>query len=298
MLLRGSAVALLTTALAFAADVPAPAFDVASVKPSKPDTQPNSNFPLGPGDVYVPNGGLFSASGLPLVTYIFFAYKFIGNQAQALIPQLPEWARNDKFDIQARASGNPGKDDMRLMMRTLLADRFKFAIHYETKDVPVFAWVLAKPGKLGPKIEPHAEDPPCEVNQSSTPPPGGLALTRGLPVLCNGIFGMPTAAENPRTQRIAARNVTLDFIADALSAGSNLGRPMVNKTGMDGRFDFSLEWTVEIPNQPANADSEPPDNAGVTLQQALRDQLGIKLQADKAPMKVAVFDHAEHPSDN
>ena len=65
------------------------AFEVASVKPSKPGAQSNSNFPLGPGDVYVPNGGYFSATGFPLVTYIFFAYKMAGNQAQSLLaPEL------------------------------------------------------------------------------------------------------------------------------------------------------------------------------------------------------------------
>src|SRR5580692_5770822 len=95
---------------------------------SQPGVQPYSNFPLGPGDVYVQNGGLFSANNLPLVTYIFFAYKFIGNQAQYLLPQLPEWTKSEQFDIQARAAGNPGKDQMRLMMRALLADRFKLAV--------------------------------------------------------------------------------------------------------------------------------------------------------------------------
>ncbi len=70
-------------------------FDVASVKLNKSADPPNSNFPLGPGDVYVSNGGLFSATGLPLATYLFIAYKLIGNQGQALLPQLPTWATAD-----------------------------------------------------------------------------------------------------------------------------------------------------------------------------------------------------------
>ena len=78
--MRAVAAVLLSTAAA------AQTFEVASVKPAKSNDPPYSNFPLGPGDVYVPNGGLFSAKNLPLVTYIFFAYKIIGNQGQFLLP--------------------------------------------------------------------------------------------------------------------------------------------------------------------------------------------------------------------
>ena len=98
-------------------------FDVASVKQNKSDGASISNFPLGPGAVYVPNGGLFSATGFPLATYIAFAYKLTGNDAQSLPSQLPGWATTDRFDIQARVQGNPSKDQMRLMMRSLLGDR-------------------------------------------------------------------------------------------------------------------------------------------------------------------------------
>jgi uncharacterized protein (TIGR03435 family) len=80
-------------------------FDVASVEPGQSGVQPNSNFPLGPGDVYVQNGGLFSANNVALVTCILVAYKFIGNQAQSLLPQLPAWANTEQFDIQTRAEG-------------------------------------------------------------------------------------------------------------------------------------------------------------------------------------------------
>jgi hypothetical protein len=96
--MRTAAAVLLSTAAA-------QTFEVASVKPSKSNDPPYSNFPLGPGDVYVPNGGLFSAKNFPLVTYIFFAYKIIGNQGQYLLPQLPDWTKREQFDIQARALG-------------------------------------------------------------------------------------------------------------------------------------------------------------------------------------------------
>jgi uncharacterized protein (TIGR03435 family) len=272
-------------------------FDVASVKPSQPGIQPNSNFPLGPGDVYVQNGGLFAANNLPLVTYIFFAYKFIGNQAQFLLPQLPDWVKTEQFDIQARAQGDPGKDQMRLMMRALLADRFKLAIHNETREVPVFAFVLVKPGKTGPQLKLHFEGVPCSTDlQPSAAQAAVPTVDGGLPALCNGIFGMPPSV--PGRQRAAARNVTLSFVADSLSAGANLGRPMIDKTGLTGTVDFSLEWTPENRNPLPPGAEAPVDPNALSFQEALKEQLGIRLQADKTSSGVIVLDHIEHPSAN
>ena len=146
------------------------AFDVASVKQNKsaPGSPVNSNIPLGPGDVYSPTGGLFSATNLPLATYGFFAYKISGNDLQSIVSQLPKWATTDRFDIQARAEGNPTKDQFRLMMQALLADRFKLAIHSETRQLPVFGLVLDKPGKLGPKLQIHPADSACSENSAGT----------------------------------------------------------------------------------------------------------------------------------
>jgi uncharacterized protein (TIGR03435 family) len=274
-------------------------FEVASVRPSESDDPPYSNFPLGPGDVYVPNGGLFSARNFPLATYISFAYKMLGGQGQDLLQKLPGWTRTERFDIQAHADGNPGKDQMRLLMRALLADRFKLAMHRETREVPALALVLAKPGQTGPSLQPHLDAAPCPTiapTRSETPSPV-KTVAGGFPELCNGLFPLPATA--PGRQRIGARNLTLAFIADLLSGGvTNLGRLLVNKTGLTGTFDFTLEWA---PEQRPSADpgAEPsPDNSGPSLQEALEDQLGIKLQSDKASMNVYVLDHVEHPSEN
>lgn len=87
--------------LASQAAPPAPQFEVASVKPNRSNSPAASNFPLGPGDMYVRNGGLFSATGFPLIIYISFAYKMIGNQEQYLLTQLPDWAKIERFDILA-----------------------------------------------------------------------------------------------------------------------------------------------------------------------------------------------------
>jgi len=287
------------------------AFDVASVKPNKSGDPPNANFPLGPGDVYTPNGGLFSATSQPLISYILFAYKLNGNQAQNLLAQLPGWVTSDRFDIQARASGNPGKDDMRMMMRSLLAVRFEFATHNETREVPVLAFVLVKPGVTGPRLWQHPNDarwtdadraqlrrycPSASPSASDSASPPAETAAAELPVACKGTFGMPPGA--PGRLRFAGRNVTIGFIGDSFSAGAGFGRPMIDQTGLHGTFDFILEFTPERRGAPASAADSAPDDSALPFQDALRDQLGIKLESKKAPLDVMVVDHIERPTAN
>ena len=273
-------------------------FDVASVKQNKSDGDSISNFPLGPGTVYVPNGGLFSATGFPLITYIAFAYKLQANDLPSLRSQLPSWAIMDRFDIQARAAGNPSKDQMRLMMRSLLADRFKLAIHNETREVPALALVLLKPEKTGPQLQPHTGDAPCPAEAppsapaSTQTPTLNQTLANGLPTLCGGIFEMRPRA--PGRARAAARNVTMGLIANFLTGPGNLGRPVVDHTGLNGTFDFSLEWT---PDPPPGVDFHP-DQSGATFLEALNEQLGLKFESSKSRVEVFVVDHVERPSEN
>ena len=127
-------------------------FEVASVKPSQPGSSPGANMSMNTGDYLKPTGGLFTAN-LPLVTYIVFAYKLSldHEQAKLLLDSLPKWAATQMFAVHARASsGNPTKDQYRLMMQSLLANRFKLVSHLEHRNVPVFALALVKPGTLGP----------------------------------------------------------------------------------------------------------------------------------------------------
>jgi uncharacterized protein (TIGR03435 family) len=277
-------------------------FEVASVKPNKSDAPPSSNNPLGPGNVYSPYGGFFQAANFPLYTYIGFAYKIMGNQEQFLRPQMPAWVMTDRFDIQGRADGNPDKDRMRLMMRSLLADRFKLAIHYETRQVPVFALVLLKPGKTGPALQPHAPLDP--TNDSSCPTVPQVSQNQvsqnqvagQFPALCGGLFPLPPTT--PGRVRFGARNVTLGFIANQVSAMGQLERPVIDRTGLDGNFDFALEWVLESRAPQAPGADLPTDSSGPTFLEALKDQLGIKLESQKGPAEVIILDHVEHPSEN
>ena len=244
------------------------AFDVASVKPDNSAEDSDSNFPLGAGDVYTPNGGFFSAKNFPLVTYIAFAYKLRVDQTSFLLPELPKWASTERFDIQARSGGNPSKDEMRLMMRSLLADRFKLVVHHETRQLPVLEVVLAKPGKTGPQLQPHSNDwpcpshipPPSAAGQSPTQP-SSHAFPGGLPPLCKGIFQLPSSA--PGLFHVGARNVTVQFIADYFSGVSSFGRPFLDRTGLGETVDFSLEWKREY-------DSLPPPGVKYNAMPALR----------------------------
>jgi uncharacterized protein (TIGR03435 family) len=271
-----------------------PKFEVASVKPNNSGDPPTSNFPLGPGDVYVRNGGFFSATGFPLITYIAFAYRIIGNQSQYLAPQLPDWAKTERFDIQARAEGDPGKDQMRLMMRSLLADRFKLTMHYKNREVPVLAFVLAKSGKTGPALRLHTEGTPCPTEQPTASTP---AVVDGLPAFCNGIYPLPPSV--PGRFRFGGRNVTIGFIADTFSAGTNMGRPLIDQTGLGEKVDFTLEWMPERRSSaPPGVDTEQPDSPGPSFEDALREQLGIKLQSQKGSVSVLTVDHVERPSAN
>ena len=126
-------------------------FDVASIRPSKPGTFTPPNFPLSNDDSYGPTAGIFEAH-FPLIVYIEFAYKLrltLG-QRESMLANLPKWIAADSFTIQARAPGNPSKNQMRLMMQSLLAERFKLAIHFETKQSPYSPSPLSNLGRRVP----------------------------------------------------------------------------------------------------------------------------------------------------
>jgi bla regulator protein blaR1 len=128
------------------------AFEVASVKPSKGAVVP-ANVLLTPWDDYPATNGRFTADA-PLLAYIEFAYKLWPNDLESReLAHLPKWVAADRYGIEARAATpNPTKDQMRLMVQALLADRFQLAAHFAAREVPVFELKLAKTGKLGPKL--------------------------------------------------------------------------------------------------------------------------------------------------
>jgi uncharacterized protein (TIGR03435 family) len=216
---------------------------------------------------------------------------------------LAAWVYNDRFDIDARAEGNPTKDQMRLMMQSLLVDRFKLVTHTERQTKPAFNLVLAKAGKTGPQLRAHSED--CST--AATPQARGAAplaepsapsSTSGVqlpPIPCGSIGPIPARA--PGLGRLVGRSVTMGRIAGFLTNPfTGVDRPVVDRSGLTGTFDFSVEW-APAPD-PAEPPGSQPEVTGPTFLEALQEQLGLKLQSTMGPVNALVIDHVEHPSED
>lgn len=269
-------------------------FDVAAIHLAQPDTFKPPLFPLSPDDSYVQTGGHFFAQ-FPLSVYIEFAYKLwlTDEQRSALVAHLPKWVSSDSFVIEARAPGNPTKDQMRLMVQSLLVERFKLALHFETRNAAVYALVLEKPGVLGPKLRPHAQGPPCDPNANLRDPAWVEAQRNVFPAMCD-MFALRVAKDN--TYTLGSRDATIPGIGYALPSLGHLGRPVIDQTGLSGRYDFVLEW-----NKEPDAGAAPPSAADIpqtSFLEALHDQLGLKLKSTRADISVPVIDHLEQPSEN
>ena len=271
------------------------AFESASVKQNTypPPYRSGSNFPLGPGDVYGRIEGTFRATNFPLSTYIMFAYKITPSQERLFFPQLPKWVITDRFDIEARAQGNPTKDQMRLMMQALLADRFRLTVHYESRPLPVFVLVVDQPGKLGPLLQKHPDDSPCQATAPSSPPEAPpQALDDRFPDVCGGMI--PMSPSTPGRSRGGARNVPMELIAGTLTGGvTGVDRPVLDRTGLTGKFDFALEFAPQYGAGVPPTSYFRPDPSAPTFVQAVKEQLGLKLEAQMASVDVLVIDYVE-----
>lgn len=273
------------------------AFDVASVKqdlePYPPDgSAPHSNFPLDSGDAYSTNGGLLIATKWPLYVFIGFAYKTTPYENGRIRQQLPKWASIDHFDIEARAQGVQTKDQMRLMMQSLLAKRFKLAVHSETQQIPVYDLVQDKPGKLGPSLEPHTGNRPC-IAAGNSSAQAGTASASVTP--CGTMSGHFFSGR----MHVEGRGLTLDQLAGYLQQMQMpaLDRPVLDDTHLNGTYDFTLEWTPEGPVSLNGAKAELDEN-GPPFTEALKEQLGLRLVARTGGVEVLVVDHVEEPSAN
>ena len=254
-------------------------FDVASVRENRSDTpagQVSMNFPLN-REGYANTGGVFRVSNFAISGYLMFAYNLTPSQSSALQKQLPDWANSARFDIDARVEGEPAKDDMRTMVRALLADRFKLVLHAETKEIAVFDMVLAKPGKTGPALTPHpADDPKCllKAPEGFFSPCGAVGFMPGAPV------------------KVAGRNIPLQMFADNLNGPA--GRPVVDKTGLTGTYDVTLTFAAD----PDPGAPPPPEPTPPSFSQAMGDQAGLKLVPGKGKVVVYLLDQIEHPTPN
>jgi uncharacterized protein (TIGR03435 family) len=282
------------------------AFDVASVRqnisgpPGAGGGDPmRTNVTTGPGDSYYPTHGVYQGTNVPLVVYIYFAYGMHVTQDAPLRKSLPAWAMEDRFDIQAKTDKlDATKADFRLMMQSLLEDRFKLKIHKETRDGKVYALVLARPGMTGPRLRPHMEDDKTCTNEllplvakssgAKMPP----EATGGFPLTCGGVVPVESEAVPGKLMQ-GGRNLTMQYIAENLPGAARLDHPVVDKTGLSGRYDFTLDFA---PDPAPGAD--PVDDPRPLFRDALAQQMGLKLELQEGSYEVWVVDGVEHPSAN
>jgi uncharacterized protein (TIGR03435 family) len=272
------------------------AFEVASIRPSEPGSFKPPNFPLSNDDAYQKVHGFFSAD-FPLSVFIEFAYKvrLSPEEREAMLAGLPKWVDTQSFTIRARATGEPTKDQMRLMVQALLADRFEVAVHFETRVLPALVLTLDKPGKTGPNLRPHAEGPACDaaISVAMKGPSGSIPTV--FPPACDvqSMHGEPD-----HKILVGSRNATMQVVADSLSSLGRLGRPVVDETGLTGRFDYTLLFTPEA-DAPTRPDTDTQaDSGGTSFLEALKEQLGLRLTRRKASIPILVIDHVELPSAN
>ncbi len=263
-----------------AAGTPRPTFDVVSIKPNHGGTE---QFRA------MMDTGRFKADNATLKFVLEFAYHMKDSQVSGL----PGWAGSEHYDIDAKqddsAVGAQPKlirdeegQQLRLMLQSMLADRFKLALHHETKDLPLYALVVAK---NGPKLH---ESPQAPEDAAPAGPPTS-----------NG----PSSRGNIRMTgrgELVLDTMGLDMFAEALS--QQLGRLVVNKTGLTGKYDFTLKWTPDEGQGPmggpAGDGAPPPDASGPSIFTALEEQIGLKLDSQKGPTDTIVIEHVERPSGN
>jgi uncharacterized protein (TIGR03435 family) len=233
-------------------------FEVASVKPSAPDIPGMfTRFPPD-GSLHIQGATL---RNLVSIAYGVYAFQVTGG---------PKWIDTDRFDVEARAvvpDGNtpvdPAKTKEELRkrnerFRSLLAERFQLTVHSDTKEQPVYALAVAKGG---PKLQESTET---------------ASFIRRM---------------GPGHLKGQAAGITMLVV----NLSNELGRRVINKTAMDGKYSFDLTWTTFRPStgQPTGVDPEAP-----SIFTALQEQLGLRLESDKAPVEVLVIDRAEKPSVN
>ena len=258
-----------------------PTFEVASVKPNKSGDQRVM--------MQLPPNGRITATNIPLRMLLRQAFDVQDFQ----IVGGPNWIASDRFDIVAKAPDGmtTGPEQIRPMLRALLADRFKLVTHHETREMAIYSLVLARAdGKLGPKLSAAKVD--CEARFSAArrggPPPECPAP--GQPIECGFMMG---------GGNMNVGGMPMLELARALSP--MVGRIVIDKTGLKGRYDFQLAFAPEgrgFGPGPAGAEPPPADPNTPSLFTALQEQLGLKLESERGPVDVVIIDRVELPTED
>jgi uncharacterized protein (TIGR03435 family) len=261
-------------------------FEVATVKPAAP---PAVAAPPGGGPRPGQQGGGPGTAEPERVRYramtvqslLMIAYSMPVNQVMG-----PSWIESDRYDIVAKVAPGTTKGQVSVMLQNLLADRFMLVVHRETSEFPVYELVV---GKGGSKLKPHVEDPSApqlgigEFKQQKDGKPIA-ALGESVGIL------LP-----PGKWSYAAIRQKLEGTSSLVNLLSReLGRPVIDKTGLTGEYDWNLEFRDQRPMRQGPPDSDAPE-----ISVAVEEQLGLKLESKKGPVEILVVDSGNKtPSDN
>ena len=281
------------------AAVPVGRFEVASIKPSNPNPASfQASLPL-----IVPAYGRLQAQNMTLRLLIVAAYQ---KQSFQLLGG-PAWLNTTKFDVDARA-GDPKTSTTGLldMLQRLLADRFKLRVHAETRQVPIYALMLARSGRLGPQLKPSAANCPGYKEQQQKMLEaiarggiGGLTAMMSKPGESRAC-GISPAATKSAGVGIKLTGMPIVMLTEMLT--QLVGRPVVDKTGLNGLYDYEItidaptvirmyaELGVNLPSAAASLPQEP------SLMTNLQETLGLKLDAQRGPGQVLLVDSAAPPT--
>jgi uncharacterized protein (TIGR03435 family) len=256
-----------------------PAFDVASVKPAPPDEALGYRFEPG-GRMVVSH---FRLADLMLIGWHILPFQVVGG---------PAWAYSETYDIEAKAAGNPDSDQSRIMLQSLLADRFHLALYRDTRELPMYALVTAKKGARPAAGLVRAKEGDCTPASQDFPQP---PLDAGKPAYCRVTQQFRRQDNGAPSVQLRGYGVTLSMLARSLA--STVYQQVEDNTGIAGNYDVNMDYAPY--NENDNDSLTPKPDTGVqSLFTALQEQLGLKLEARKGPVEVLVIDRAERPSGN
>jgi uncharacterized protein (TIGR03435 family) len=253
-------------------------FEVASIKPNHSGRQGFDGFDVEHGSLTVRNASL--------KMLIEAAY---GMQAERVFGG-PAWQASDRFDVIAKGRSDANKAQVWLMLRALLAERFRLVAHNEQRDLPFYALEIAKDvSKLPISKLPNGSDAICDPQ----PAPLGAKFTPPCGSLIKALA--------PQGGVLVGNRISTPDLADALSGFA--GRPVIDRTGFKGTLDIDLRWTPEGYAVKPSGDNEAqrppsPPEAGPSVFSAIQEQLGLKLISTRGPIDALVIERAEKPSGN
>jgi uncharacterized protein (TIGR03435 family) len=263
------------------------AFEVASVRRSNTANLGNATGSKVTGGPGTEDPSRFSCRRCPVLELIMKAYSVPYYQVAG-----PNWISIEDFDISATLSGKTSPEQFRVMLQRLLAERFNLLVHRETKNVPAYSLLLAKGGA---RLKRHEEETRVETPQAIGTKPARPVLDKdGYPILSQGISAM---MHNDR-MRLQASGESMSDLAHKLAYF--LSEPVIEETELQGKYDFTLSWVFRQPASGPEADSSIHDESSEpTLFNALREQLGLRLERRSGRVGMVIVDHVDRiPTEN